>query len=197
MLHLAVVIVKGTKNAIPNKVIHAEWTNLCSYVYCCFNLNIGLVNKSRNWNLIVTYVSWEVTPTATEFRCSHKFPYEMFAQFFLILLLVFFSKLATGRCTNKKYIARIPPSKAVSNCDWFLKLKFLKIFLLLNNNVVHLDHLNLFILSYHLIHINLEIFSYVTVSASTPQNRQIHSSNSSAFVDDLFACVWPFCGIGA
>ena len=101
MLHLAVVIVKGTKNAIPNKVIHAEWTNICSYVYCCFNLNIGLVNKSRNWNLIVTYVSWEVTPTATEFRCSHKFPYEMFAQFFLILLLVFFSKLATGRCTNK------------------------------------------------------------------------------------------------
>ena len=30
-----------------------------------------------------------------------------------------------------------------------------------------------------------------------PQNGQTHSNNSPAFGDELFECVWPFCGVGA
>ena len=30
-----------------------------------------------------------------------------------------------------------------------------------------------------------------------PQTGQTHSDNLSAFVEDLFECVWPFCGAGA
>ena len=30
----------------------------------------------------------------------------------------------------------------------------------------------------------------------TPQNGQTHSNNSPAVADELFECVWPFCGIG-
>ena len=33
--------------------------------------------------------------------------------------------------------------------------------------------------------------------ALIPQNGQTHSNNSSPKADELFACVWPFCGIGA
>ena len=29
------------------------------------------------------------------------------------------------------------------------------------------------------------------------QNGQTHSNDSSAFADELFECVWLFCGIGA
>ena len=29
----------------------------------------------------------------------------------------------------------------------------------------------------------------------TKQNGQTHSNNSSATVDELFECVWPFCGL--
>ena len=32
---------------------------------------------------------------------------------------------------------------------------------------------------------------------STPQNDQTHTNNSSATADELFECVWPFCGVGA
>ena len=31
----------------------------------------------------------------------------------------------------------------------------------------------------------------------TLQNSQTHSNNSSATPDELFECVWPFCGVGA
>ena len=30
-----------------------------------------------------------------------------------------------------------------------------------------------------------------------PQNGQTLSNNSSAVADELFECVWPFCGVGA
>ena len=29
-----------------------------------------------------------------------------------------------------------------------------------------------------------------------PQNDQTHSNNFSPTADQLFECVWPFCGIG-
>ena len=31
----------------------------------------------------------------------------------------------------------------------------------------------------------------------TPQNGQTHSNNLSATANELFECIWPFCGIGA
>ena len=31
----------------------------------------------------------------------------------------------------------------------------------------------------------------------TLQNGQTHSNNSSVVADEMFECVWPFCGIGA
>ena len=36
-----------------------------------------------------------------------------------------------------------------------------------------------------------------TLSAQTPENGQTHSNNSSAFANELFECVWLFCGVGA
>ena len=30
---------------------------------------------------------------------------------------------------------------------------------------------------------------------SIPQNGQTHSKNSSVVADELFKCVWPFCGL--
>ena len=30
----------------------------------------------------------------------------------------------------------------------------------------------------------------------TPQNGQTHSNNLSAIADELFECIWTFCGIG-
>ena len=36
----------------------------------------------------------------------------------------------------------------------------------------------------------------LTYSAPTPQSGQTHSNNSSAVVDELFECVWPFCVVG-
>ena len=33
--------------------------------------------------------------------------------------------------------------------------------------------------------------------APNPQNGQMHSNNLSTVVDELFECVWPFCGVGA
>ena len=38
---------------------------------------------------------------------------------------------------------------------------------------------------------------YLIVWALTPQNGQTHSNNFSATADELFECVWPFCGVGA
>ena len=32
---------------------------------------------------------------------------------------------------------------------------------------------------------------------ANPTKCQTHSNNPSAFADELFECVWPFCGIGA
>ena len=43
------------------------------------------------------------------------------------------------------------------------------------------------------------MITYVIVNplATTPQNSQTHSNNSSATADKLFECVWPFCEVGA
>ena len=37
----------------------------------------------------------------------------------------------------------------------------------------------------------------LTLSATTPQNGQTHSNNSSATANELFDCVWLFCGVAA
>ena len=40
----------------------------------------------------------------------------------------------------------------------------------------------------------------LTLQAPIPQNGQTHSNNSStkaAKADELFECLWPFCGVGA
>ena len=37
----------------------------------------------------------------------------------------------------------------------------------------------------------------LTLSAPNLQNGQTHPNNSPAVADELFECVWPFCGIGA
>ena len=37
----------------------------------------------------------------------------------------------------------------------------------------------------------------LTLSATTPQNGQTHSNNSSATANEMFHCVWLFCGVGA
>ena len=39
--------------------------------------------------------------------------------------------------------------------------------------------------------------SWLTLQAPAPQNGQIHSNNLSAFFDELFECVWPFCRVGS
>ena len=39
-------------------------------------------------------------------------------------------------------------------------------------------------------------YSFYSLSAN-PQNGQTHSISSSAIADELFECVWPFCGAGA
>ena len=36
----------------------------------------------------------------------------------------------------------------------------------------------------------------LTLYTSTPQNDQTHSNNSSATVEELFECIWPFLGVG-
>ena len=36
----------------------------------------------------------------------------------------------------------------------------------------------------------------ITLSATTPQNGQTHSNNLSAFANELFEYVWPFCAVG-
>ena len=36
----------------------------------------------------------------------------------------------------------------------------------------------------------------LTLKVPIPQNDQTHSNNSSATVDGLFECVWPFCKVG-
>ena len=41
-----------------------------------------------------------------------------------------------------------------------------------------------------------EKFGNITLSAPTPQNGQTQSNNSSAIAEELFECVWPFCGVG-
>ena len=37
----------------------------------------------------------------------------------------------------------------------------------------------------------------LTLQEPTPKNGQTHSHNSSAFADELFECVGPFCAFGA
>ena len=37
----------------------------------------------------------------------------------------------------------------------------------------------------------------ITLSAPTLQNGQTQSNNTSAIAEELFECVWPFCGVGA
>ena len=41
------------------------------------------------------------------------------------------------------------------------------------------------------------VWKYFEFLASSPQNGQTHSNNSSAVVDELFEFVWPFCKVGA
>ena len=38
---------------------------------------------------------------------------------------------------------------------------------------------------------------WLNLKASTTQNGQTHSKNSSSTADGLFECVWYFCGVGA
>ena len=40
-------------------------------------------------------------------------------------------------------------------------------------------------------------FGQLTLYVPIPQNGQTHSNNSSVLADELFECVWPFCGVGA
>ena len=42
-----------------------------------------------------------------------------------------------------------------------------------------------------------EIVDILTLSVWTQQNGKKHPNNSSAKVDELFECVWPFCGVGS
>ena len=37
----------------------------------------------------------------------------------------------------------------------------------------------------------------LTLKGPTPQKGQTHSNDSSAAANELFECVWPFCGVGA
>ena len=37
---------------------------------------------------------------------------------------------------------------------------------------------------------------YLTLTATTPQNGQTDSNNSSATADELLECVWQFCWVG-
>ena len=37
----------------------------------------------------------------------------------------------------------------------------------------------------------------LTLSATTPQNGQTNSNNSSATANEMFDCVWLFWGVGA
>ena len=37
----------------------------------------------------------------------------------------------------------------------------------------------------------------MTLNNPTLQSGQTHSNNSSAKADELFECIWPFCGVGA
>ena len=37
----------------------------------------------------------------------------------------------------------------------------------------------------------------LTLEAPTPEDGQRHSKNLLAFADELFECVWLFCGVGA
>ena len=39
-------------------------------------------------------------------------------------------------------------------------------------------------------------FDSLTLLASTSQNGETHSNNSSAIADELFECVSTFCGLG-
>ena len=43
----------------------------------------------------------------------------------------------------------------------------------------------------------LKCNTVLSLLALTPQNDKTHSNNSSAFVDELCECVWPFGGVGA
>ena len=38
---------------------------------------------------------------------------------------------------------------------------------------------------------------FLTLYAPTPEIGQTHSNNLSAVADELFECVWTFCGVGA
>ena len=40
-----------------------------------------------------------------------------------------------------------------------------------------------------------KVKSFLTLSVPTTQNGQTHSNNSLATADELFECVWPFCGV--
>ena len=49
----------------------------------------------------------------------------------------------------------------------------------------------------HFKHINQNNYSHsVTLKAPTQQNGQTHLNDSLATADELFECVWPFCGVG-
>ena len=46
-------------------------------------------------------------------------------------------------------------------------------------------------------YVNPCFYSFLTVYKPSQQNGQTHSNNSLAFADELFDCVWPFCGVGS
>ena len=43
----------------------------------------------------------------------------------------------------------------------------------------------------------IPVYLLSTLKAPTPKNGQTHSNNSSEIADELFGCVWLFCGAGA
>ena len=43
----------------------------------------------------------------------------------------------------------------------------------------------------------IKIKKFLILIVPTPQNGHTHSNNSLAFANELFECVWPFCGVGA
>ena len=65
------------------------------------------------------------------------------------------------------------------------------------SNQTHYKHWGILIKPYTFALIRFVVFHNLTLWATTPQNGQSHSNNSSITVGELFECVCPFCGVGA
>ena len=40
-----------------------------------------------------------------------------------------------------------------------------------------------------------KLWDPLTLEVPAPQNGQTHTNNSSSVAEQLFECVWPFCGL--